>query len=617
MNLVRGTAALFVLAITACSAAQKAPARAAATPGAAGAQLKDVGERYWTALLESRPLTELGQNGIGYLGGPLYATSLGDHRFDDKLDDLSDEARTRLLAKLAALRDEAARIPEGALSEEERISLAILLRQLDDARQGEACRTDAWLVDAQGGPQVQLAQAAMYAALETPKGAADLAARYAQAGRYFGQSIGGLRAGLQSGITAPRADVVRVIEQLDAMIALGPDAEPLLPPEPRFAKLPEAQRGPARAAVRKQIAEQVLPALQSLRGFLSGELLPRARDDAHAGLWALPFGADCYAFLIAHHTGTTKTPQELHELGLAELARIEDEQRAIAKAEGAPADKDGNVDLRAFTASLARRPDQFKRTGEELLKFNQDLLARAMAALPRAFPRLPPRAVEVRAVEAYRAPSFAVGYYQPAPDDGSQLAIYYVNLYKPETRALYNNEALLFHEAVPGHHLQGAIMQDLAGLPDYRRQFGQTAYIEGWALYSEQMSDETLHLYSGAPARFGMLGYQGWRASRLVVDTGLHALRWDRARAVRFLVEHTTLPQGEAESEIDRYLATPGQALGYMIGKLELYRLRGEAQARLGDRFDLKQFHSIVLEHGAIPIDVVGRLVGDWIERTR
>ena len=590
-------------ALVLCGCALRALESRATAPDA-GAQLASLGDRYWTALLATTTLQGLNQNGVGHLGGPLYASSLGDRRFDDRLDDLGPEAHAKLLAELRALGSELALLPTAALSGEDVLSAEILAEQLADALGAEACRSELWQADPQNGPQTQFAQAALYARADTPEGARAHAARLSQASRYFHQLVENLRSGLAVGLVAPRANVVRMVEQLDGLIAAGVDRSPLLP---------EVKSGKAAlAAVRRAIVDSVLPGARELRDFLRDELSPRARSDERIGVWALPGGADCYRFQVRHHAGD-RSPEELHRLGQEELSRIEAEAAEVALLAGALREADGRVDLRAFRAHLQHLPDQFKRSGAELLAWNRELLARATEALPRAFGELMLRPIEVRAVEAYRAPAFTVGYYQPAPVDGSQPAIYYVNTYRPETRALYNNEALLFHEAVPGHHLQGSEMQELRGLPAYRRQFGPTAYIEGWALYTERMSDETLHLYSGPLARFGMLGYQAWRAARLVVDTGMHALHWDRERCVRFLVDHTTLPRGEAESEIDRYAAMPGQALGYLIGELEIFRLRRAAEEKLGARFDVRGFHAAVLRHGPVSMAVLARLVDEWV----
>ena len=584
-----------------------APAQVAvrASEPSAAARLRSLSERYWTALLETGQLPLLGEGG---LGGPLAATALGDHRFDGRLDDLSPEAHVRSLQEFERLGTEADSIPAGQLGGEDALTLEILRGQLDDPKSSLLCGGEEWLVDQMGGVQVSLAQTALFYRLGTAQGAAELASRYSQASRLFDQQIANLGRGLARGKTSPKTNVQKVIDQLGHL-----KAEDFLPPEEKFAGLPAAQRGTARDAIRKAVDESVLPGIGRYRAYLQTRVLPKARTDV--GLWALPGGDACYAFQIRYHTGAPLKPQELHALGLQLLAGIEAEQEEIARGQGFKPGNDGHIDLKAFRKEVDSRKDQFKQTPDELLDWNKATLARAMAALPQAFHRLPTRPIVTRAIEAYRAASNTPAFYQPASDDGTQPGVYYVNTYQPETRALYNEEALCFHEAVPGHHLQGSIAQELKGLPDFRRQTGETAYIEGWALYTERMADETLHLYSGPLARYGMLGYQAWRASRLVVDTGMHALHWDREKALRFLRDHTTLPEQEAENEIDRYVIMPGQALAYMVGEQEIFRLRHEAERRLGDKFDLKEFHDVVLDHGAVPLVVLGRMVEEWVQR--
>jgi len=604
---------LFALLLAACiTPPQPAPtklqfAQTQAQPPAPllpSARLRALADRYWLALLETTALPSLGDGG---LGGPLYATALGDHRFDARLDDLSPAARVRVSKTLAQLRQELDAVPPAGLGTEDAITLQILRSQLDDARASEICTGEVWLVDQMNGAQQQLPQIASFYALGTARGAADLAARFAQGGHYFDQLIANLQNGLIQKKTSPQGNVRAVIGQLDRLLA-APAL--LVPAEEKFAGLPEEGRGPARAAIQRALDDQLLPGLRRYREFLQTTLLPQARSEV--GLWAQPGGEACYSFLVRYHTGSLLNPVELHQLGQTELAKIEAEQEEIAKAQGAKPGRDGHVDLKAFLASLGRRKDQFKSSGEELLAWNKATLARAEAAIPRAFSQGAPRPIETRPIEEYRAANQVPAYYQPATDDNSQPAIYYVNLDKPETRALYNEEALCFHETVPGHHLQTSIAQELKDLPDFRRQTGQTAYAEGWALYCERMADETLHLYSGPLARYGMLGYQAWRASRLVVDTGMHALKWDRAQALTFLRDHTTLTPDEAANEIDRYVIMPGQALAYLVGELELFRLRHEAEKKLGSRFELKQFHDVVLNHGAVPLTILGKLLADW-----
>jgi len=506
---------------------------------------------------------------------------------------------------LAQVRAELTTIPLSGLSAEEQLTAEMLRRQLADADAVESCIASVWLVDQMDGPQVTLAQTAQHYSLDTPKAAADLAARYTQAERYFDQLIANLQRGLVQDRTAPRASVERVIASLDDLLRKDAAGSVLLPPEERFSALPDGQRRPARERIRAAIAGQVLPGFRKYRDFLAREVLPKSRSEP--GLWALPGGDPCYTALVAHQTGTRRTPQQLHDLGVQTLASIEREMDQLAKAERA---RDAND----YRARLNRNPDQFRKSAAALLQWNRATLARAQAALPRVVGRLPQRGIETRPIEEYRAASSPPAFYQPPSADGSRPAIYYVNTLRPETRALYNEEALCFHETVPGHHLQIALAQELRNVPDFRRLSGETAFVEGWALYTERMSDTDLHLYSGAPARFGMLGYQAWRAARLVVDTGMHALKWNRARALQFLREHTTLSDEEAANEIDRYAIHPAQALAYMVGELELFRLRDEARKRMGDRFDLRAFHDAVLAHGAVPLSSLERVVRDFAE---
>jgi uncharacterized protein (DUF885 family) len=313
------------------------------------------------------------------------------------------------------------------------------------------------------------------------------------------------------------------------------------------------------------------------------------------------------------HTGLRLTPAELHAEGLQLLAGIEAEQEAIARSEGAHLKADGRPDLKAFERAVAKRPDQFFTNQKDLLDWARRTVGRAMAALPRDFRTMPQRPMEVKAVEAWRAASAGAAFYQQAPDDGLTPAYYYVNTDKPETRTLYDQECTVFHEGVPGHHLQISIGQSLQGLPAFRRNGGSTAYIEGWALYTERLADE-LGLYSSPAARYGMLAGQALRAVRLVVDTGLHSMRWSRQQALDFYLAHTTDPPEVAASEIDRYIIWPGQALGYMVGEQEIMKLRAEAKARLGAKFDIRLFHDVVLNHGAVPLPVLDEEVKEWIE---
>ena len=590
---------LLAVACLACAETQH-PAQ-----GDAAAQLKALSERYWTLTLSSAPLQWVGDEAAG----PVYATSLGDHRFDAQLDDLSSAGRAKELAEIAAMAEEARAIPESALTGEDRLTRALLLDTLEQTQAIQVCDVDRWTVDQMYGPQDTLPLTAMYYPLETDEGLANLLARFSQVGRYLDQQMASLEEGRAKGEVSPKQNVKLVIAQIDALLAKDGAHSDFQPPPEKLEKLSSERRALVTSKIAESLTRDVLPPLRKYRTYLSDKLLPVARVEP--GLSALPQGAACYAATIRNHTGLPLTPKELHEMGLNLLAGIEKEEEAIAIAEGAKLRPDGHPDLKAFEKSVGKRPDQTLKTGEELMAWARRTIDRAMAALPRDFKTLPQRPLIVKAIEPWRADSNGA-CYQQATDDGQTPALYYIPTTKPETRTLYDQEATVFHEGVPGHHLQVSIGQSLQGLPAFRRNGGSTGYVEGWALYSERLADE-LKLYSSPVARYGMLSQQALRAVRLVVDTGLHSMHWTRDQALAFYLAHTSDdPEGGA-SEIDRYIIWPGQALGYMVGEQEIFKLRAEAKDRLGAAFDLRDFHDAVLLHGALPLPVLEQEIHRWI----
>ncbi|HYF00676.1 MAG TPA: DUF885 domain-containing protein, partial [Planctomycetota bacterium] len=333
--------------------------------------------------------------------------------------------------------------------------------------------------------------------------------------------------------------------------------------------------------------------------FLEEEYLPKART-RDLGLGALPGGPAAYAFRIRHHTTLPLSAEEIHRIGLEELRSIQAEMKRIA-----------GGDLPSFFATLKADPKNFFSSREELLSTARRDLEACRAALPKWFGRLPRTDCEVKAIEDYREKDSVAAFYYPPDEKLTRKGIYYANTYQPEKRPRFNLRALTVHEAVPGHHLQIALAMEIEGLPRFRRQAGFTAYVEGWGLYSERLADE-MGLYEDDLQRFGMLTYQAWRACRLVVDTGLHALGWTREQAVRFFMDNVALTEAEVLNEVDRYLIWPGQALAYMIGKREILALREEARRRLGGRFDIRAFHDLVLRNGAVPLPTLRRLVEAW-----
>jgi uncharacterized protein (DUF885 family) len=338
------------------------------------------------------------------------------------------------------------------------------------------------------------------------------------------------------------------------------------------------------------------------RDLLATRVLAGARPDDRCGLVHVPGGEATYRDAVAAHTTTDRDPAALHQLGRDLVAELAEEYRTLG------ARVLGTADMDEVVARLRDDPALRFGSAAEILRSGRDALERATAALPAIVGRVPSAACRVDEMSAYEAKDAVLGYYQPPAADGSHPAVHWLNTSAPETRTRYEYEALAFHESVPGHHLQFALAQELEELPRFRRFGYVTAFSEGWALYTERLADE-LGLYSGDLERFGMLSFDSWRACRLVVDTGLHQLGWSRDQAIRYLLANSALTRTNIENEVDRYVAMPGQALAYMVGRLELVRLRQLAGQRLGGRFDLRAFHDLVLGTGGVPLSILAEVV--------
>ncbi|MDP6944141.1 MAG: DUF885 domain-containing protein, partial [Myxococcota bacterium] len=511
---------------------------------------------------------------------PTWATYLGDRRFDDRLEDISTEAREahlevarRVLDQLHTIDREALRRARDAVTWD--VLNAVLRRTLAQ----EVCRGEQWSVDQLYGLQVRLPGLANSHTIRDTRDVETLASRYGAAATLVDQHIANLEAGLAAGRVAFHVAVSRVIGQIENLVKTPKTSSPFV----AGVRFPDAWNDARQAMARVKLARavdmSVYPALERYAAFLRDRYLSVARQTP--GVSTLPEGRACYAHRIRAQTGSTESPEAIHQIGLDELARLEAEMMAIARSLGT------SEDLRTFVAQLRSRPDQVATSEAALLAVAKDAVARAQAALPGAFGKLPATPIIVKPIEAYRAASAPAAYYYSAPADGSRPAVFYLNTHQVQERLLYNQEALAFHEAVPGHHLQIALAAEIDDIPTFQRRQSQTAFVEGWGLYAELLADE-LGLYASPLGRFGMLNYQAWRACRLVVDTGIHALGWSREQAITFMVGHTALTRSEVEVEIDRYIIWPGQALAYMLGRMGFQRLRAKAETALGDRFDLR-----------------------------
>jgi uncharacterized protein (DUF885 family) len=575
------------------SASSSAQSAAAASPAGPAAELAALAAAYWDARLAADPLE---------------ATEIGDRRFDDRLPDLTPAARDREIEQRRALRARVEAVPPAALSPTDRVTRGLLLGEIDADLARESCQLDDWAIDARDGLQVAFLRLPELQPVRTPAEGRALVARWQKMGATIDQETANLRRGLGAGKVTTRAEAERVLGQLDDLLA-KPDADwplhaPAAAPHPDW---PAAERAAYARDIEASISTSTRPAFTRQRDMLRAELLPRARDEAHAGISNVPDGAACYARLIKVHTSLELPAEEIHRIGLEELARIRAEMERLGR------EALGTGSLPEIRRRLRGDPALYFKTRDEIEEAARHTLARAVAAEPRFLGKVPRTHVEVKRIEAFEERDAPIAYYRPAAVDGSRPGTYYVNTYDPTTRPRFEIEALAFHESVPGHHIQISLAQELTGLPEFRKHLGVTAFVEGWGLYSEGLADE-LGLYSGPRERLGRLSFAAWRACRLVVDTGVHALGWSRSRAIAFMEENAVLASNNVVNEVDRYIAWPAQALAYKIGEREIRRLRAEAEQRLGPRFDLRAFHDALLGSGAVSLPVLREQIDAWVK---
>jgi len=575
------------------------PLAAAAVAGIADPALRGIVAAHWEYLMRWTPT---------------WATTIGDHRYDDQLERRDAASIAAANAERDALLDRLVALDPAALDAGDRDTLALLRGQLQAQRAVEDCKFYEWNVDsANASVYGELSYVVEAHTVATSDDAANLVARIRQGAPLIDATIANLQTGLADGRVAAAEKLRRAIEQLDHELAKPVDTWAMVAPKwatpPSPDPWPAGERDRQRRALRDVVAGELRPAFVRLRDFLRGTVLPRARGERE-GLAGLPNGDACYRATILLHVGIARSPDELHALGLAEIARTDREIAALGKSVL------GTADLAATVARLRTDRALYFRTRDELLAAAQRALDRAKAAVPRFFSVLPRTDCVLRETPAHEAPYSTIAYYRQPHYDGSKPGEYFVNTYKPETRPRYELEALTWHESIPGHHLQIALSQELGELPMFRKLEGSTAFVEGWALYTERLADE-MGLYSSDLDRLGKLSYDAWRASRLVVDTGLHSLGWTRAQAEAFMRAHTALTDVNISNEVDRYIGWPGQALAYKIGQLEILKLRAEAEAALGARFDLKAFHATVLGGGAVTLPVLAARVHAWVAATR
>ena len=558
-----------------------------------GRRVADLADAYWQAYVDAHPVA---------------ATSFGDHRHDDRMDDLGRSARDHERAALATLLQEArpvARMLAGsaAASPEDVVTASALVNQLEE----DIAEIDAdiarWTVDPLEGPPIAIFSIESFQGVTTPAEGAAMVARWNAIGPFLDQHGASLREALAGGRVAARTPVAHVIEAVDGVLAQPDEAWPLL--NPAGAEHPDWSPNDLatfRDGLRRAVAGEVRPALARLRDVLHDEILPAARLDDRPGLLHVVGGTEAYPRLIRRHTSLHSSPDELHTIGLAEVARVNAELTALGERVL------GTADRSQILRRLRGDPALFFRTEDEVASKASSALARAQDAMPSWFGVLPRASCVVVRMGAHEAKHGTIAYYRQPDPDGSRPGQYYVNTTEPGTRPRYEAEALAYHESIPGHHLQIAIAQEIPGLPEFRRHLGVTAFWEGWGLYTERLSDE-MGLYTGDLDRIGMLSLDAWRACRLVVDTGMHAMGWTRARAIDYMTENTALAPNNIANEVDRYIVWPAQALAYKAGQLAMLALRDEMRADLGAAFDIRAFHDALLAEGALGLGTVRELV--------
>ena len=539
---------------------------------------------------------------------PLFATECGDHRFNDRLPSVSVEAYEQRLSQARGFLDRLEAMDRATLPGSDRLDYDIFARVLRDRIADYGFRAYLMPVTAQSGFHIFFPDTQNTAPFNTVQDYEAYLARLVGFKAYAEEHIALMRAGMAAGVTAPRIAMVGVEGSLTPHIVTDPADSVFFAPVQAFpATIGEADRARLQAAAAEAISSSMVPGYQALLGFLTKTYIPAARDEIGAG--ALPDGRAYYEHCVRRYTTLDISPEEVHAVGLSEVQRFREEMLGIIEDVGFVGD------LQAFLDFLHTEPRFYLDTPEALLQYVALICKRIDGELPKLFSLLPRTPYGIREIPAYAAPRSTTAYYFPCAGDGSRAGHYYVNTYGLGSRPLYEYEALSLHEAVPGHHLQLALQMEL-DLPNFRRFGDVTAFIEGWALYSERLGIE-MGFYQDPYSDFGRLVFGMWRAVRLVVDTGMHALGWTRRQAIDYMTENTALSLLNITNEIDRYIGWPGQALAYKIGELKVSELRERAESELGTDFDVRDFHRILLEDGGVPLDLLEAKVVAWIGETR
>ncbi len=534
---------------------------------------------------------------------PEAASTDGDHAYDDRWSDPSEAAAAAEAADARAALVQLARFDSAQLSETGRLNRDLFAQQLRDTIRASELKMYLFALNQRGGVQTDVAIVDNLR-FANAQDYANWAARIDAWPRKVDATIAVLREAVARRMLWPRIVMQRVPAQIDRQL-VAPEQHPFFAPFRSVpASVPAADAARLRDRGRASIASGVMPALRRLRAFIESEYLPAA--PAGVGVGHVPNGEAIYAYLLRVNTTTTMSAEAIHALGVREVARIRAEMASVAPRTG-------------YAGSLA---DVFRAMREDRSNYHPDapslleayraLAKRIDPELVRFFRVLPRTPYGVAPIPDAIAPDTTTAYYQPLALDGSRAGTYCVNLYRPDQRPIYEMPVLTLHESVPGHHLQFGLSAELGALPDFRRAAYYVAYSEGWGLYAESLGD-AIGVYDGAKDKLGALSYEMWRAVRLVVDTGMHAFGWSRDRAIAYFLDNAAKTKLDVVNEIDRYITDPGQACAYKVGQLKILELRARAQSKLGARFDVREFHEVVLGAGSLPLDVLERRVDAWL----
>ncbi|MEN8114208.1 MAG: DUF885 domain-containing protein [Actinomycetota bacterium] len=551
--------------------------------------LKRLGDEYWAFTLRTEPTS---------------ASLRGIHDYDAELEDLSRQAEDDHIDMLERIAVATQAIDVANLTPDERVSREVLIFEASTKAEDLRSRMAELAVDPFNGIQVVFQQLAGQIPITEPEHAEAAVEKWSKMGRMIDQAIGRLRQGLARDRTPPQVGAEKTVAQLDTYLASPIETDAfvnLIAP----AVWDEDQVAAWRERLAEQVTEVVRPAFARYRAAIADEVLPKARPQERSGVVWLPDGDEVYGRAIKHHTSLDLAALEIHNAGLSDIAALEVEYAELGESVL------GTGRVPSIYEQLRDDPDLRFSDADGIVAAAQSAMDRAAEAIPSWFGRLPKAPCVMAEVPPMGAADAPLAFYLTGAEDGTRPGMYFVNTMAPTTRTRFESEALAFHESIPGHHLQLTIAQELDGVPNFRRNAFITVFHEGWGLYSERLADE-MGLYSGDLERFGILSFDSWRAGRLVVDTGIHALGWSRQEAIDYLVANSPQAPNNVVNEVERYIAWPGQALAYKTGQREMFRARNRAIDTMDDRFDIRGFHDALLGSGSVPMATMHRLIDEW-----